>query len=123
MTTWWPRRELESALGHREGLLLICPRRYLRRDYGQTLADIRARDAVQDLQDVIGVGDDLPADWIAFDALGSNTPASPPADDWQAVAPDDIAYILYTSGSTSHPKGVQLTHGGLVGNIWNIGER
>src|SRR5258707_7058535 len=41
----------------------------------------------------------------------------------RAVAPDDVAYILYTSGTTSTPKGVQLQHGGLVENMWNIGER
>ena len=123
MNTWWTTRELEYALRHSESRLLICPRRYLRRDYGQILADIRARDVVPDLQGVIGVGDELPVDWIAFDALGANSPASATADDRQAVAPDEIAYILYTSGSTSHPKGVQLVHGSLVRNIRNIGER
>src|SRR2546421_660419 len=39
------------------------------------------------------------------------------------VTPNDVAYILYTSGTTSTPKGVQLAHGGLVENMWNIGER
>src|SRR5207237_7385532 len=41
----------------------------------------------------------------------------------RAVTPDDIAYILYTSGTTSTPKGVQIQHRGLVENMWNIGER
>jgi fatty-acyl-CoA synthase len=41
----------------------------------------------------------------------------------RAVAPGDVAYILYTSGTTSTPKGVQLQHGGLIENMWNIGER
>jgi amino acid adenylation domain-containing protein len=27
---------------------------------------------------------------------------------------DDLAYIIYTSGSTGQPKGVQVTHGGLL---------
>src|SRR4030095_7504864 len=41
----------------------------------------------------------------------------------RAVTPEDVAYILYTSGTTSTPKGVQLAHRGLVENMWNIGER
>jgi fatty-acyl-CoA synthase len=123
MNTWWTTRELEYALRHSESRFLICPRRYLKRDYGQVLADIHAREAVPDLRGVIGVGEDLPAAWIPFDVLGADDPPPLTADDWQAVAPEDIAYILYTSGSTSHPKGVQLAHGGLVRNIWNIAER
>jgi acyl-CoA synthetase (AMP-forming)/AMP-acid ligase II/aryl carrier-like protein len=32
-------------------------------------------------------------------------------------APDDLAFIQYSSGSTSEPKGVMLTHANLVANI------
>ncbi|TAJ11342.1 AMP-dependent synthetase, partial [Patescibacteria group bacterium] len=39
------------------------------------------------------------------------------------VCPDDIAYLLYTSGSTSHPKGVMLAHRGLIENMYEIGSR
>src|SRR3989442_9581339 len=41
----------------------------------------------------------------------------------RALTPEDVAYILYTSGTTSTPKGVQLQHRGLIENMWNIGER
>ena len=34
-----------------------------------------------------------------------------------------MACILYTSGSTSNPKGVQLQHYALIENMWGIGER
>jgi fatty-acyl-CoA synthase len=41
----------------------------------------------------------------------------------QAVTPEDICYILYTSGSTAAPKGVTLAHGPLIANGFDIGER
>jgi len=31
-----------------------------------------------------------------------------------AVKPENLAYVIYTSGSTGQPKGVELTHGGLI---------
>jgi long-chain acyl-CoA synthetase len=34
--------------------------------------------------------------------------------------PDDLALLLYTSGSKGHPKGVKLTHGGM---LWAAGRR
>jgi fatty-acyl-CoA synthase len=40
-----------------------------------------------------------------------------------AVTASDIAFILYTSGSTATPKGVTLAHGNVVENGFNIGER
>ena len=40
-----------------------------------------------------------------------------------AIDPKDVAYILYTSGSTSTPKGVQLQHYALIENMWHIGDR
>src|SRR5438552_11223350 len=43
-------------------------------------------------------------DWLAVDQIVAGT--DPPDTTFPAVAADDIAFLQYTSGSTSDPKGV-----------------
>lgn len=49
----------------------------------------------------------LDADW---QDISLESQANPPI----AVNPDNLAYIMYTSGSTGIPKGVSVTHKGVV---------
>jgi amino acid adenylation domain-containing protein len=35
-----------------------------------------------------------------------------------ALKTEDLAYVIYTSGSTGQPKGVQITHGGLLNLVF-----
>ena len=58
-----------------------------------------------------------------FLARGATVDAATLAAAQQAVTPEDICYILYTSGSTAAPKGVTLAHGPLIANGFDIGER
>jgi len=53
---------------------------------------------------------------VAFDAfLDSNAPIPEVECD-----PEDLVVILYTSGTTGHPKGAMLSHGNLVANTRSV---
>jgi fatty-acyl-CoA synthase len=61
-------------------------------------------------QDVLEVGDD-PALAAALAAREA------------ALRPDDVFMLLYTSGTTSFPKGAMITHRNCVPHAWAAGER
>jgi acyl-CoA synthetase (AMP-forming)/AMP-acid ligase II len=46
-----------------------------------------------------------------------------PADLSVCAAGNDLAFLQYTSGSTSHPKGVRISHANLVANLQLIRDR
>ena len=56
-------------------------------------------------------------DVMVLDELQVPCDAAPLAD----VAPDATCFLQFTSGSTSHPKGVTVTHGNLAANTLSIG--
>ena len=127
ISTWSRPRELAYVLGHVDATTLIIVDRFLGRDYLAMLAELGlpGSDRFPRLRHVVVHGD-APAGTMPFDrldGLGADVSDAQLDACQRAVRPEDVAYILYTSGTTSAPKGVQLQHRGLIENPWGIGER
>ncbi|ANN20077.1 non-ribosomal peptide synthetase [Amycolatopsis orientalis] len=56
----------------------------------------------------------VPAEFAGTVLVLDELPTAGPAVALPPVAPEDAAYVIYTSGSTGVPKGVLVTHSGLV---------
>ncbi|MGV9862372.1 AMP-binding protein [Rhodococcus koreensis] len=123
--------EMAHVLNQSRSSLLITADAFLRVDFIGMLRQIApgvdapfsAGDLPElpDLGAVVVVGNNIPAgarQWEDFLAGGAHLPDLRPA-----AEPDDVALIQYTSGTTSFPKGVLLTHRSLCANGFFSGGR
>lgn len=80
------------------------------------------------LRSIICIDDPCPAGLVAAEAALPPAPLSPEVAAEidariDAVDPQSIALILYTSGTTANPKGCLIRHRGIVANSRNLGRR
>ncbi len=127
VNTWATARELEYILHHSDTCVLVTADRFLKQDYLALLAEIAPRERrLPLLRDVVCVSPAIRPGAMRYADLIARGAAVPDStiDELSAVVkPDDVAYLLYTSGSTSRPKGAQLEHYALIENMFHIGER
>jgi fatty-acyl-CoA synthase len=127
VNTWVTSRELGYVLAHSDTRMLIASDQFLKSDYFAMLDEIEPlAHSTPRLEFIIHVCARSYRDSISFDevyARGRTVPDAEIENAARAIDPKDVAYLLYTSGSTSTPKGVQLQHYALIENMWHIGER
>jgi acyl-CoA synthetase (AMP-forming)/AMP-acid ligase II len=104
-------RELGFILRESRARLLVTLDRWGRRDY---LADLHRLGSCPDLSSVAVIADSVPQRYLDFRQLvHGSEPLSTPT----AAAPDDVCLLVYTSGTTGQPKGVQHTHTTLLAEL------
>ncbi len=127
LNTWATAAELEYLLDHSDTKLLITADRFLKYDYLALLDELQPhRQRLPRLERIFCLGKATRPGYGRFEdlaALGVDVPDATIDAAQRAIAPTDLAYLLYTSGSTSRAKGVQLQHFALIENMWAIGER
>jgi fatty-acyl-CoA synthase len=137
ISTFSTPRELAWALEHCGAAALITLDAFRDRRFLDALRDLcpEVGDAqpgalksarLPALRTVVAVDGQAPAGVFSlpeFLARGASINPASLAATQRTVRPDDICYILYTSGSTAAPKGVTLAHGGVITNGFDIGER
>lgn len=139
LNTWYREGELAYALSHGDVEILFFSDRLRTIDYVPVIeatipatgAELTMGNRLQDPQlpllgHVVELGERrLPgAQHIAdFLAAGEEIGEERLRQAEQAVQPDDLVYLIYTSGSTARPKGVTLEHEHTIVNTFNIGER
>ena len=136
VNTWYKANDLGYVLEQAGAKAIVMADRFMNNDYVAAMAEICPElqtassadafrsEALPDLEHVVVLGSNVPKGAYAFsrlEQLGAEVIDSDLRS--QNVEPDDVAFILYTSGTTARPKGVTLVHRGLIENGFNIGER
>ena len=110
VNAWWIGPELVYGLNDSKPTVLIADSERLERAF-EHIDELPAMTIVG-----VRIPGGVPSGVVEWRELTTGKGELPGAD----IDPDSDACIFYTSGTTGHPKGAQLTHRGCVNNLMNL---
>jgi fatty-acyl-CoA synthase len=132
LNTWFRSRELEHVIGQSGMQVLVWTAHVLGRDMTPLLLELVPElgegepgswrsERFPALRAVVGVGDGpWPPGVVAWDdvvAAGKQVTDEDVASARSAVSSDDVALLMYTSGTTGRPKGAMIRHRSVVSHV------
>lgn len=103
-------RELGFILRQSGARMLVTPDRFRKADYSRVLEECGDLPA---FRHHVVIGPDVPDGALPWAAMTAPVAADTPA----TRGPDDLAMLVYTSGTTADPKGVRHSHRSLLAEI------
>lgn len=118
LNTHYAKQDLAYALEHSQIRCLVLSEAFRSNRYLEMAREIA--ETLSTLDTLVCLDGPLPGCLDYRDLLAKGRISSTVLPD---IAPDDVASLQYTSGTTGFPKGALLTHAGMLANAWGITER
>src|SRR5919202_1315658 len=125
LSTFYRAWDLDYTLRQSDAELLITLPSFRGNSYLDFLEEL-GRDTFPSLKQVVVVAESAPPDLLSYAEMlerGAGVSDEEILACRAQVTARDLAYILYTSGTTARPKGVMVEHLGICENGWSMGER